>query len=735
MEEVQGLVSDTLFCNEENGYTVLQLRTEQKLCTVVGILPKLAEGEKVLFKGEWMEHPQYGKQFKAQACAIEKPTSLLAIERYLGSGLIKGVGPSTARAIVECFGTETLNVLGASPERLTEVPKIGETRMRQIAKSFVEQQNSRNTMLFLQSYGLPMGLSNKISKTYKDQAVRILKENPYQMVQDIDGVGFLTADRIAASMGISKDSEFRLQTGILYVLKEASSSGGHCYLPTELLIANSEKILEVSREAIELQLSQLIGNMQLMTLNLDGVETASLPSVMRCERDIAHHLLRLSSKVQQMIPQQVLRSIREFEKRNKISFSQTQVEAIVKASKENLIVITGGPGTGKTTLINCILEVLGDESVSLLAAPTGRAAKRMSEASGREARTLHRLLQFSGEEGRFSINEHNPLDCDCLVIDEMSMVDVFLMRSTLEAVKPGTRLILVGDAEQLPSVGAGNVLSDILESGIICSVRLTEIFRQEEQSLIVRNAHSINQGKTPRYNEKGSDFFLIRCQQAERAAKEIISLCLERLPRFLESRQGPAQLIQVLSPTKKGVCGVVTLNGLLQAALNPPSNSKKEIQFGETLFREGDKVIHVKNDYQLTWTDLNGTEGQGVFNGDVGYIIKIDEKGRELNVLYDDDREVVYEYTDLEELELAYCLSVHKSQGSEFPAVILPMVGGPRMLLTRNLLYTAVTRARSLVVLVGTENVVNQMIENNQERKRYTLLKHWLVMLDREFGR
>ena len=727
-EQLEAIMEDTIFRNEENGYSVVEVRTGREKVTVVGTLPALAAGEQVLLDGMWVEHPQYGKQWKATGCEIRKPTTLLGIERYLGSGLIRGIGPATAKLLVQEFGKRTLDILSEQPERLTEVPGIGKKRAQQLARSFQEQYAAREAMVFLQSYGVPASLAVKISKVYGADAQRKIRENPYRLIDDIEGVGFLTADRIALSLGIPQDSEYRLRAGIKYALQEAAVGEGHTYLPREALLERAGRGLRVGEEMLLHQIDALLFARDIIALDVDGTEALLLAPYYYAEKEIARYLKLLMGAVQTANVPVIRQQIRDFETEHGIQFSENQRRAVSEAVQRGLMVITGGPGTGKTTIINCILALLGKDV--LLAAPTGRAAKRMSEATGHEAKTLHRLLEFAGEEGKFLRDEQNPLDCVCVIVDEMSMVDVFLMRSLLRALRSGTRLILVGDADQLPSVGAGNVLGDILKSGVIPSVRLTDIFRQSEESLIVLNAHRINHGEAPILNQKGSDFFFERRLLAEDAAQTIVGLCEKRLPAFLHTGF-PARDIQVLSPTKKAGAGVYQLNVLLQAALNPPSHRKPEILYGETAFRLGDKVMHVKNNYQLPWKCDDGTEGEGVFNGDVGFIAKVDAQDRIVTVRYDDERTVEYDYQQLEELELAYCLSVHKSQGSEFPCVVMPVVGGPPRLLTRNLFYTALTRARKLVVLVGREEAIEAMVRNNHIAARYTTL---LQRLREEIG-
>ena len=722
-EQLEAVIEETIFRNEENGYSVVQAKAGRESVTVVGTLPALAPGEQVLLSGSWTAHPQYGKQWKATACEIRKPTTLLGIERYLGSGLIRGVGPSTARLLVQAFGKNTLDVLSEHPERLTEVPGIGKKRAAQLAESFREQYAAREAMVFLQSYGVSPSLAVKISKAYGADAQCKIRENPYRLIDDIDGVGFLTADRIALSLGIPQDSEYRLRSGLKYVLQEAAAGEGHTFLPKPLLLERAARALRVEDGLLAHALDTLLFAREIIALDLDGQEALLLSGFFYAEKEIARYLKLLMGREEKIPETQILEKIQQFEREHQMQFSENQRRAVSEAVRRGLVVITGGPGTGKTTIINCILWLLGKDV--LLAAPTGRAAKRMSEATGHEAKTLHRLLEFAGDEGHFQRDEQNPLDCGCVIVDEMSMVDVFLMRSLLVALKPGTKLILVGDADQLPSVGAGNVLGDILKSGVVPSVRLTDIFRQSEESLIVLNAHRINHGEPPILNRRDSDFFFERRPVPDEAAQAIVGLCARRLPAFLHS-DAPARDIQVLAPTKKSGTGVYQLNALLQAALNPPAPWKKEIAYGETVFRTGDKVMHIRNNYQLPWKADGGEEGEGVFNGDVGFVSAVDNQDRIVTVRFDDERTVEYDYQQLEELELAYCLSVHKSQGSEFPCVVMPVLGGPPRLLTRNLFYTALTRARKLVVLVGREDAIADMVRNNHIATRYTTLRQRL---------
>lgn len=739
MEQVEASVLGTVYRNDENGYTVLMARMGRSEITIVGVLPELTAGEQGVFTGEWVEHPQYGRQLKCTGCTLQKPTTLLGIERYLGSGLIHGVGPSTAKLIVRHFGEETLTILSEHPERLQEVPKMGKKRWIQIAESYREQQQAREAMIFLQSYGIPANLSVKISRLYGERTPDVIRANPYRLCEDLDGVGFLTADRIGAALGIAPDSEHRVQCALKYVLKEVSISMGHVYLPQQELLRRTAGLLRVGEDMCAVQLRQLqLQREVVVQAGEDEEMRVYLPLFESAEREVAQRLCELmASLAPAKHGKHVHKDIDRFEESRGIRFSEKQREAIVSALEQGVLVITGGPGTGKTTIINCIISLLAQEGEVVLCAPTGRAAKRMTEATGYESKTIHRLLEYGGDDTSFARNQENPIEGDCIIVDETSMVDLLLMRSLLRAIEPGTRLLLVGDADQLPSVGAGNVLGDILQSGAVPQVRLTDIFRQSETSRIVLNAHRINHGEMPLLNGKGTDFFFERKEGFAQAAQTIVQLVTARLPKFLgyseqERLTQAVRNIQVLAPAKKGECGVVALNNMLQAALNPPAPHKASLHYGETIFRLGDKVMQTKNDYQIEWrreTPSGWDEGTGVFNGDVGFITQVDEEEHSLTVLFDEEKEVVYQSAQLENLDLAYCLSVHKSQGSEFPVVVMPVAGGPPMLLTRNLFYTALTRARSLVVLVGREEVVRQMVENDHILKRYTTLAERLVAM------
>ena len=742
MEQMEAKILHTVFRNEENGYSVLAVRSGREECTVVGVLPELADGEKVIFSGEWTEHKSYGTQFKSVGCEILAPSTAPEMERYLASGMIRGVGESLAHMIVAHFGAETMAVLAEHPARLTEVSGIGKKKAAMIAESFREQQGTRRAMVFLQTYGISPALAVRIAQCYGDRTPDLLRENPYRICEDMEGIGFKTADRIAGAMGIPPDHDQRIQSALKYVLQEASYVSGHVYLPEQELIRQAADMLRVPAALCETNMRTLLLRGELVAeAEEDGSRRVYTASFYEAETETAGRLLELMAAYKPRKKTGAKRAVAAFERSRGISFSELQREAILRAVESGVFVITGGPGTGKTTIINCILQLLSQEGITLLCAPTGRAAKRMTEATGTESKTIHRLLEYSREEGQFMRNEENPLEADCLIVDEASMIDLPLMLALLRAMELGCRLILVGDADQLPSVGPGNVLRDILGSETVPHVRLKEIYRQSESSRIALNAHRVNGGEMPLMNGKDTDFFFERKPYAADAAQAVVALASERLPIYLKyaaarelhdgktrkkALQAATQNIQVLAPGKKGACGVNALNALLQEALNPSGAFIPELTWGDTTFRPGDKVIQTRNNYDLAWTRItrNGEEdGTGVFNGDIGFVQSVDTENHSLTVLYDEERFAEYAAADLDDLSLAYCLSVHKSQGSEFPAVILPVVGGPPMLLTRNLFYTAITRARGLVVLVGTEEVIHTMVTNDYVSRRYSTLE------------
>ena len=739
MEQLTATVLDTTFRNDENGYTVLRVQSGTSEQTVVGVLPELSAGENVTFSGAWGEHPVYGRQFQAKQYEIAPPDSLPAIERYLGSGLIRGIGAATAKQIVGHFGMDTLQVLDEMPDRLTEISGIGSKKAAMIIESYTAQVSMRRVMIFLQNYGISANLSTKIVKRYGADTIALVRENPYRLVLDIDGVGFLTADRIALSMGINPNSEFRLRSALYHLLSEAANNFGHTYLPRSVLAQQACQLLHTDEELVQNQITQALLQRMFIATEVPGQEEQCLclPYYYHAEQEIALRLKYLMESRPYKKVDDFPRKMIALEAKLGITLSELQRKAVRGAVEEGVLIITGGPGTGKTTIIKCILHLLCEDNEIMLCAPTGRAAKRMTEATGAEAKTIHRMLEYNGESNLFQRREDNPLETDCLIVDEMSMVDVILMRALLQATLPGTRLILVGDADQLPSVGAGNVLRDLLQSEILPSVRLTEIFRQAEQSMIVLNSHRINEGSLPFLNTKGTDFFFERRMGQPEAARTICDLLARRLPEYLrfpvKNRQRMiVGTMQVLTPTKKGECGSYALNRALQNALNPAKKGLPSLVHGDTEFRKGDKVIQTKNNYQIVYvrdTADGPEEGAGVFNGDVGYIETLDPDDHSMVVCFDEERRVTYQREQLDLLELAYCLTVHKSQGSEFPVVVMPVVGGPPMLMVRNLLYTALTRARELVVLVGQEDVIARMVNNNRIVKRYTTLQARLEAL------
>ncbi|MDR1570389.1 MAG: ATP-dependent RecD-like DNA helicase [Oscillospiraceae bacterium] len=722
METIEAQVDEVVFHNNENGFTVLSIRCGDKRVSAVGTLPVLTMGESVTLTGEWQEHSQYGKQFRISSCEWTRPDSPAGMERMLAAGWIKGIGPSTAKRLVAKFGMDTLDILQFAPDKLAGVSGIGRKRAKMIAESYGAQQGMREAMIFLQGFGILPNLALRIYKEYADKAADVLRRNPYQMIEDIRGVGFKTADDVARSMGVAPDSSFRIQAGILHTLQLASVTDGHCYLPRDILFARAGQLLGAPADLIERELTGMILTRKLVAKELEQIPVIFLSGHYEAEGEVARRLLALRDSAPRLNADHIPAQIGRFERETNTRLDELQREAVLSALRDGICAITGGPGTGKTTIIRCLLSLIGESADTALAAPTGRAAKRMSEATGKEAKTIHRLLEYGGDEDVFQRNEENPLECVTLIVDEMSMVDIFLMRALLRALRPGVRLVLVGDADQLPSVGPGSVLGDIIASGSITNTHLKKVYRQSEHSMIAVNAHSINAGTMPSLNDKQADFFLERQPTAEAAAKTLVELYAKRLPAFLNIEGNPCQTIQALSPMKKGDCGVWAINRMLQDRLNPKADDKPELSRGDTLFRLGDKVMQIRNNYKLEWT-RGDEEGQGAFNGDIGYVGTIDPEERMLIVKFDDDRVASYESAQLEDLELAYCISVHKSQGSEFPVVLMPVVGGPPMLLTRNLLYTAVTRAKRLLVMVGREDALRKMVENHRIEKRFSALE------------
>ncbi|MCC8045013.1 MAG: ATP-dependent RecD-like DNA helicase [Clostridiales bacterium] len=763
MERLTGYIDHIIFRNKENGYTVFVLaaqepesfpsqtgdaggkrpparsaaETDEITCT--GTLPYIGEGEKVELVGEYIAHPSYGDQFKVTECQVKTPDDAESVERYLGSGAIKGVGTALAARIVRRFGEDTFRIIEEEPERLSEIKGISDRLARDIAAQVYEKRDMRKAMIYLQQFGITTALSVKIFKQYGAGMYQVLENNPYQLADDIAGVGFRIADEIAKRAGVSIDSEYRMKSSIFYVLQQAMGEG-HIFLPKEKLVERAGELLGVELESIDQYLTDLAIDKKIVVRQEQEQTRVYTAACYYMEMSSARMLcdINISCEVDRKV---ILGKIGEIEKKTGTMLDDLQKQAVIEAARCGLLVITGGPGTGKTTTINTLITYFESEGLRiLLAAPTGRAAKRMTEATGCEAKTVHRLLEIgapadsgtfftggqagNGSSEMFSRNEENPLDADVIIVDEMSMVDAWLMHALLKAVTPGTRLIMVGDVNQLPSVGPGSVLKDIIASGEVPVVRLTHIFRQASQSDIVVNAHKINRGEHIVLDNKSRDFFFLKRQDANVIISIVIQLIREKLPRYVNA--APFD-IQVLTPMRKGLLGVERLNRILQQYLNPSEPNKREYEHNGIIFREGDKVMQIKNNYQLEW-EIRGRygvpveKGIGVFNGDMGIISEINLHTEKITVEFDEHRMVEYSYNALEELEHSYAVTIHKSQGSEYPAVVIPLLTGPRMLMNRNLLYTAVTRARKCVTLVGDANTFDQMIDNIVEQRRYTAL-------------
>lgn len=732
MAEVKltGEVEDVIFQNTDNGYTVFSLMTEEDEITCVGVLPQLHSGEALVIHGEWKTHPVYGRQVQVEYYEKSMPTTEAGMERYLASGLIKGIGTKMARRIIEKFGETAFYVIEEKPDLLTDIRGITYEKAQRISETFREQHELRRAMMFLQGFDISPAYAMKIYKKYKNRTFDIVKNNPYRLADDVMGIGFKMADKMAANVGVAEDDPNRVKAAVKYVLNNAAANGD-CYLPKEKLIGQAVELLGLHPMVVENAIRELQVDSQLWQERLaeTGEECVYLNYYFYAEMAVAKHLLELSAEYEPADADSIARAIVRVEQETGVTLAEEQRLAVLEAMSCGVLVITGGPGTGKTTTINTILRILREEDQEVvLAAPTGRAAKRMTEATGMEAQTIHRLLgiSFVNEDSRrqsFERDEDNPIEADVIIIDETSMVDIGLMQALLRAVERGSRIIFVGDVDQLPSVGPGNVLKDMIRSERLKVVRLRHVFRQAQESAIIMNAHRINGGQEPVLNEAGTDFFFMRRAYAEEAVGTIQELVKTRLPKFTGC--DGLQEMQVLTPMRKGILGVQNLNQVLQRTLNPPEKGKREFVFRQTTFREGDKVMQIKNNYNMAWRshDKQGKrtdEGAGVFNGDCGMVLSIDTNAETLRVLFDDGKVVDYDFSQLEELELAYAITIHKSQGSEYPVVILPVYSGPPMLMTRNLLYTAITRAKMLVVLVGLRETVSGMIANNREISRYT---------------
>lgn len=726
MESITGYVEHIVYQNQDNGYTVMNLVSDEDEITCVGLCKGLTEGETLEASGEYIEHPTYGRQFKIEAFRTVAPKDKISMERYLGSGAIKGIGEALAKRIVKRFGEDTFRIIEEEPERLVEIKGISERKAREIAEQMEAKRDLRDALVYLQQFGISNTLAVKIYDTYGMQLYRIMKENPYKLAEDIRGVGFKIADSIAAKIGIHTDSDYRIRSGLLYTLLQAVGEG-HCYLPKEQLLVRASQLLQVDAEYIRPQVDNMVMDRKLVVKGDKVYSSAYYYAELSCARMLHELNIPMREKEDRVIP--ILEKIAA---ETQMEPDELQYKAVMGAIQNGLFILSGGPGTGKTTTINTIIKYFEYQGCDiLLAAPTGRAAKRMTEATGYEAKTIHRMLELNGalsdedrHNVRFERNEENPLEVDVIIIDEMSMVDIQLFQALLKAVMPGTRLILVGDVDQLPSVGPGQVLRDIISSGCFPMVILQKIFRQAGESDIVVNAHHINRGEQITLDNKSKDFFLLERNDVNVIYKHMIQLIQDKLPRYVNATPYD---IQVLTPMRKGHLGVEELNGILQRYLNPPDAAKREHQQGDTIYREGDKVMQIRNNYQLEWEVVSKygipiDKGLGVFNGDMGLIREIREGSSEIVVEYDEGRRVTYPFSLLDELELSYAVTIHKSQGSEYPAVIMPLLNGPRMLFNRNLLYTGITRAKSCVTILGSSQTVREMIANESENRRHTSL-------------
>ncbi len=732
METIKGTVENIIYQNETNGYTVCDIYDNEALITAVGCMPVLNEGETVKVNGDWITHPEYGEQFKVMAYEKIMPHTVESIEKYLASGIVKGVGPSTAKKIVGRFGEQALDIIMFNPLKLAEIKGINAKRAEMIGSSLEEQKGLMDVIIFFQKYGLTPSYSNRIYKVFGRNAIEIARSNPYKLSDEVHGIGFKIADRMAMNLGIEPLSLFRIASGIKYALSQAAADG-HTFLPQNVLEDYTSKLLRTSIDSIADALVSLQLEGKVVMEKTDGQTRVYLAAFHLAEKNVSAKLQVLAKHECEDLTGNLEMILKEFEKSEGICFASLQKKAVEKALANGVLIITGGPGTGKTTIIKSIIKVFKKCELSVeLAAPTGRAAKRMCEAAGYEARTIHRLLEIGylseTEVQVFARNEDNPIDADAVIIDEMSMVDIVLFNSLLKAVTCGMRLIMVGDVDQLPSVGPGNVLKDLISSNAVKTVRLTDIFRQESESTIVVNAHKINNGLLPVIDNKSKDFFFLRKSEGDNILNSVMDICSRRLPN--KFGYDPMREIQVLAPTKKGIVGVLNLNIELQKLLNPSSKDRNEKMIKEFTFREGDRVMQIKNNYTIRWERTAGDsviEGEGVFNGDTGIIKQIDGEAHTLTVCFDDEKTVEYEWVFAEQLDPAYAVTIHKSQGSEFPVVVIPLYSGPSVLMTRNLLYTAVTRARDMVILVGREDIIKQMVENKREVARFTGLSDCLA--------
>lgn len=734
---LKGYLEHFLFRNEDNGYTVFNLAMEKEDVICVGNFKSIEQGETLELTGEFINHNVYGEQFKVEDYKIILPEDRVAMERYLGSGAIKGVGEALAKRMVKAFGNDTFRIIEEEPERLVEIKGISERKARDIAVQVMEKKDLREAMVFLQKYGISNTLAIKIYKQYGMDMYGVLKENPYKMAEDISGVGFKIADEIAKKTGIKTDSDYRIRSGILYTLLQAVNEG-HTYLPKEVLKSKAASLLEVDTDVLEPQIANLAMDKKVIMKNYGEDIGVYATNIYFAEQNCARKLWELNISLMER-ETEVEKKLEKLEDKAGIVLDDLQRKAVIESMCNGVFILTGGPGTGKTTTINAMIQFFEAEGLDFyLAAPTGRAAKRMTETTGYEARTLHRLLELNGRsdtetyKAGFEKNEENPIEADVVIVDEMSMVDIFIFQALLRALIPGTRLIMVGDVNQLPSVGAGQVLHDLIKSGCFSVVMLETIFRQAKESDIVLNAHRVYKGEAILMDNKSKDFFFMERRDYAGVENTVLELVKERLPKYVK---GTANDIQVLTPMRKGPLGVEGLNPLLQQALNPKKEGKDEIEIGSITFREGDKVMQIKNNYQLEWEIVSRynipiDKGLGVFNGDIGTVQTIRPIDREMVVEFDEQRKVTYTYENLEELELAYAITIHKSQGSEYPAVVLPLLSGPKLLFNRNLLYTAITRAKTCVTIVGSREMVGKMVENVSEYERYTSLDEAIKQME-----
>ncbi len=724
---IDGVVEAIIYENPENGYTVCDVASAGQLITMTGYMPNLSEGERIEAHGDWVTHMEYGDQFKVEYYERHMPSTESEIEKYLASGLLPGIGKATAKKIVQRFGAEALDVIEKEPDRLLQISGLTKKKVDEIYKKYTELIGMREVIMFFQRFGISPSSAVRAYQAFGSNTVAAVRKNPYILAERIDGITFTTADSIATELGFAKNSFERVSCGIKFLLRQIGYLNGHTFLPRYSLTGHAAQTLDTEKEVIENVISDMLISEEIIQINMGEYDAIYLDEYYKAEKRVAQRLIEMSEIIFDIDKDKTDAMIEDVERKYGILFAEAQLDAVRSVFQNSAMVITGGPGTGKTTIIRAIIELMERFSKRvMLTAPTGRAAKRMSELCGMEAKTIHRLLEITPGENevgnRFARNENNKLDCDVLIVDEMSMVDILLMDSLLSALPRGARIVLVGDADQLPSVGAGNVLKDIIESDTLTCIKLSEIFRQARESMIVVNAHRINHGEMPHINDADNDFFLVTRDDPMELPETIADLCARRLPRKY-GFNGISQ-IQVLTPTRKSLIGVVNLNAVLQDRLNPASPDKAEYMTNKCVYRLGDKVMQIKNNYQLEWERLDGSEtGQGVFNGDVGFISEINKSKQKMTVIYD-DRAAVYDFMLLDELELAYAATVHKSQGSEFDAVIMPMCETHKLLMTRNLLYTAITRAKKLVVLVGQEEVIKTYVDNDNIQRRFSGLKN-----------